>query len=112
MKTITLREFCLRPASYIKELPITLTSYDKPVACIVPYSDLRGDDKKNLPKIEKEHVQPDPQPVGMKKVETVYAPPQEVYFRQITVAGQKFRVCPHRNESGQCPMGCVDNGQD
>jgi len=41
MKQITLREFCLRPASHLKELPITLVAYGKPVASIIPVNSFK-----------------------------------------------------------------------
>ncbi len=36
MKTISLREFTLHPTKYLKELPITLTQYNVPVANVSP----------------------------------------------------------------------------
>lgn len=40
MKQISARDFCLHPKQYLKELPLVLTQYNKPVAILSAYVEL------------------------------------------------------------------------
>ena len=91
-------------------IPCQVTRYGVAVASIVPtgISKLTEEllDLHEETLLKKTNV--DPVPLGMKKVETTYVDTTPVHFHEKMVAGTKFRVCPHENESGQCPMGCKE----
>lgn len=42
MKQVSLRQFSNQPSKWIKELPIILTSYNIPVASVIPYKGYKG----------------------------------------------------------------------
>lgn len=97
MKQINIREFCLRPASYLKELPITLTRYGSPVASIIPFksfkvSDELIDEKDLIPK----PMAPTP-PIKPKVYDIIEElptqPPKTFFFN-----GHKYEVDEFGNE--------------
>lgn len=101
-----MREFQLNAPQLLNQLPISLTRYGRVVAVVQP-PEL---DKKVAEVVDKLKTlkKIDPAPLGMVKKEVTYVEPQKVNFHDKIVAGTKFRVCPHENESGQCPQGCVE----
>ena len=52
------------------------------------------------------------EPVGLKPVEEEpvphITPPQPIKVKFIFNRAWGIKLCPHHNESGQCPMGCID----
>ena len=61
MKEITIREFQLKASQYLKDMPLVLTRYGRPVAEVIPYEDqtksleheiLKKDTVETLPPIE------------------------------------------------------------
>jgi len=113
MKQITIREFCLRPSEYLNNLPFKFLRYGRVVAIVSP-PDMDPKVKEVVEKI-KTLPKRDPVPPGMVKYETTYVPekikqkpPVEVEFHlSAPIMGERFWVCPHGNESGQCIEGCV-----
>jgi hypothetical protein len=45
MKHVTIREFQTNPTLFLKDLPIVLVKYDKPIAIVRPYTELGASDK-------------------------------------------------------------------
>jgi hypothetical protein len=113
MKQVPVRDFQLRANDYLSELPIALTRYGRVVA-IVQSPDMDPKVKEVVERI-KTLPKRDPVPLGMVKKETTYVPekikqkpPVEVEFHlSAPIMGERFWVCPHGNESGQCIEGCV-----
>lgn len=108
MKQINIREFCLRPASYLKELPVTLTRYGKPVASIIPV----GSFKISSEVLEEKDLTPKAMTptLPLKPAVMEYDSEAVVATRVVPFTlnkAWKIWVCPHNNESGQCPMGCI-----
>jgi hypothetical protein len=49
MKQISVREFQLHPTKYLKELPLVLTQYNKPVADLIPHVNTSANTSAGLP---------------------------------------------------------------
>jgi hypothetical protein len=112
MKQISVREFQINPTESLSSLPVELTRYGRVVAVVHP-PDMDPKVKEVVEKIKT--LKRDPVPLGMVKRETVYVPekvkvkpPVKVEFHlSAPIGGSRFWLCPHQNESGQCPEGCV-----
>jgi len=101
MKQINIREFCLRPASYLKELPITLTRYGKSIASIIPaYKDGYVDIGKKLShsgfKVSVKPVQ-NLEPKPMTPIPPLEPAVAEV--KTIWYGGHKYAVDEYGNET-------------
>ena len=124
MKQITIREFCLRPAFYLEDLPISLVRYSRVVAIV---SDPEKDPKiaEVEAKLAKLPIKPMPKKF-VKEVAKLEKTLDDMAGVQITEFGLDYEgkppktqvvpftlnknfnvwVCAHNNEEGYCPMGC------
>jgi antitoxin (DNA-binding transcriptional repressor) of toxin-antitoxin stability system len=93
MKNINIREFCLRPASYLKELPIILTRYGKPVASIVSVDSFKI--SSHVLKEEELVVKP-----------MTPTPPLEPVVTQF-ITQKQIKLCKHGFALGNCKFGCT-----
>lgn len=116
MKQISVRQFQINPTDALSDLPIALTRYGRVVAIVNgPEKDGKIQeviDKLNkMPKKVGGMVSPEKRvieyPEGHLPPIGPVGPPVLVKFTLNRVWG--IRLCPHQNESGQCPMGCVDS---
>ena len=78
MESISLREFQLHASKYIKELPIVLTKYGKPIAKVIPF------------------VLTDSPPIENKLKE-----------KEVEEIRESFKVCQHGARLGLCKHGCT-----
>lgn len=118
MKQISVREFQINPTEALSDLPVALTRYGRVVAIVSsPEKDPKvAEVERKLSALKPHQIIPvagDPKGFtagdlpspGVIEYPAGGPLPKVVPF----TFNENWRVwvCPHQNESGQCPLGCI-----
>jgi len=102
MKQIPLREFQLHATKYLKELPLTLTQYNKSIASVIPIGEPKVSFKSQMDVKKKEVFKDVPSPTQVFKPMNLPEPKNDrmmkTEVKTFWFGGKKYEVDEYGNE--------------